>query len=239
MAFTFRGTYTKNRGDAPATGTVEIFSKRGVSLDSAELDENGSYELEIDAQEGEVKVVETFDGVEERSYPVSVSRNSVTDTSRDIGYLGPAAAAVASVAAEVAVTPAGGIAATDVQAALEELDTDKATTASVDAKADALVAANIQTDDYTLVLSDANKVVEMDKGTAVNLTVPLDSSVAFPVGTVIEILQYGAGQVTVVETEGVTVVSKDDALKLTGQRSAASLRKRATDEWVLQGDLAE
>lgn len=96
MAFTFKGTYTKNRGDAVAAGTVDIVSKRGVTLDTATLDENGSYELVISAEEGEVTVVETLDGVEARSYPVSVSRGSTTDTSRDIGYVGPAAQSGAS-----------------------------------------------------------------------------------------------------------------------------------------------
>lgn len=105
MAFTFKGTYTKNRGDQVASGTVEIFSHRGVSLDSATLDENGSYELVLSAQEGEVKVVETLDGVEERSYPVSVSRGSTTDTSRDIGYVGPSAQSGASVPDFSEVTP--------------------------------------------------------------------------------------------------------------------------------------
>lgn len=96
MAFTFKGTYTKNRGDAVAAGTVDIVSKRGATLDTATLDENGSYELVISAEEGEVTVVETLDGVEARSYPVSVSRGSTTDTSRDIGYVGPAAQSGAS-----------------------------------------------------------------------------------------------------------------------------------------------
>lgn len=91
MAFTFKGTYTKNRGDQAAAGSVEILSKRGVSLADEELDENGSYEVAIDAQEGEVTVVETITGVVARSYPVSVSRGSTTDTSRDIGYVGPSA----------------------------------------------------------------------------------------------------------------------------------------------------
>lgn len=91
MAFTFKGTYTKNRGDQAAAGTVEILSKRGVSLATATLDENGSYEEVISAQEGEVTVVETITGVAARSYPVSVSRGSTTDTSRDVGYVGPSA----------------------------------------------------------------------------------------------------------------------------------------------------
>lgn len=101
-----------------------------------------------------------------------------------------------------------------------------------------LVTANRQADSYTLVIGDANKVIEMNKATANNLTVPLNSSVAFEVGTCIEIFQYGAGQTTVVATGGVTIRSSGGKLKLTGQYSAASLRKIATDEWCLQGDIA-
>lgn len=101
-----------------------------------------------------------------------------------------------------------------------------------------VVTANRQTDSYTLVLGDAGKVVEMNKATANNLTVPLNASVAFEVGTIIELFQYGAGQTTVVATGGVTIRSSGGKLKLTGQYSAASLRKIATDEWSLVGDIA-
>lgn len=100
------------------------------------------------------------------------------------------------------------------------------------------VTANRQTDSYTLVLGDAYKVVEMNKATANNLTVPANSSVAFPTGTVIELFQYGAGQTTVVAGGGVTIRSSGGKLKLTGQYSAASLRKIATDEWSLVGDIS-
>ena len=100
------------------------------------------------------------------------------------------------------------------------------------------IAANRQTDSYTLVLGDAGLVVEMNKATANNLTVPPNSSVAFPTGTVIELFQYGAGQTTVVAGGGVTIRSSGGKLKLTGQYSGASLRKIATDEWCLIGDLS-
>jgi len=100
------------------------------------------------------------------------------------------------------------------------------------------VTANVQTDSYGLVLADAGKVIEMNKATAVDLTIPLNATQAFPVGTVIEIHQYGVGQVTVVATGGVTIRSSGGKLKLTGQYSSAALRKRATDEWVLAGDIA-
>lgn len=97
---------------------------------------------------------------------------------------------------------------------------------------------NTQTDSYTLVLGDAGKVVEMNKATAVNLTVPPNSSVAFPTNTMIDISQYGAGQVTIVAGSGVTIRSSGSKLKLTGQYSGATLYKRGTDEWVLVGDLS-
>jgi hypothetical protein len=98
-------------------------------------------------------------------------------------------------------------------------------------------AINTQTGSYTLVLADGMKIVEMNVGSANNLTVPLNSSVAFPIGTLIDITQIGAGQTTVVATGGVTISSKDGNLKLTGQWSGATLYKRATDTWVLMGDI--
>jgi hypothetical protein len=88
-----------------------------------------------------------------------------------------------------------------------------------------------------LVLADAGKIVEMNVGSANNLTVPPNSSVAFPVGTQLLVLQTGAGQTTLVAGAGVTINSKDSDLKLSAQWSAASLVKRATDTWVALGDL--
>ena len=100
------------------------------------------------------------------------------------------------------------------------------------------VVANRQTDSYTLALTDAAKAVEMNKATANNLTVPQNSSVAFPVDTVVEVFQYGAGQTTFVADTNVTIRSSGGKLKLTGQYSGASLRKIATNEWALVGDIA-
>lgn len=103
----------------------------------------------------------------------------------------------------------------------------------------ALEGLNTQTGTtYTLVLADAGKAVEMNNGSANTLTVPPNSSVAFPVGTQILVRQLGAGQTTIAEGAGVTIRSKDDNLKLDGQYVEATLTKRATDEWVLTGALA-
>ena len=91
---------------------------------------------------------------------------------------------------------------------------------------------------YTLVLGDAGKMVTMTNASANTLTVPPNSSVAFPTNTRIDMLQYGAGQTTIAAGAGVTIYSSGSKLKLTGQYSGATLWKKATDTWVLVGDIS-
>ena len=91
---------------------------------------------------------------------------------------------------------------------------------------------------YTLALTDSGKVVEMNNASANTLTVPPNSSVAFPVGSQILVLQTGAGQTTLAAGAGVTVNSKDGNLKLSAQWCGVTLIKRATDVWVVVGDLS-
>lgn len=112
-----------------------------------------------------------------------------------------------------------------------------ATISNLALKTDKLITTNRQTASYTLVLSDADKLVEMNVSTANNLTIPLNSSVAFPTGTQILVAQYGAGQTTIVATSGVTVRSNGGKLKLNVQYSGATLIKIDTDEWFCFGDL--
>lgn len=116
--------------------------------------------------------------------------------------------------------------------------TSGAVTVSFDYSVGNQAVQNVQTDSYTLVLSDAGKMIVMNKATSNNLTIPLNSSVAFPTNTRIDIIQYGAGQTTIVATSGVTIRSSGSKLKLTGQYSGASLWKYGTDEWILVGDIA-
>lgn len=98
------------------------------------------------------------------------------------------------------------------------------------------IATNQQTASYTLILSDKNKMVEMNVGSANNLTVPPNSSAAFSVGTQINVLQVGTGQTTIVAGSGVTV-NGTPGLKLRAQWSSVTLLKRATNTWVVLGDL--
>lgn len=89
---------------------------------------------------------------------------------------------------------------------------------------------------YTLVAADDGKLVELGNASAITLVVPLNSSVPFPIGAQISILQTNTGQVTVSGTGGVTV-NANPGLKLRAQWSLATLIKRGTDTWVLVGDI--
>ena len=89
---------------------------------------------------------------------------------------------------------------------------------------------------YTLVLSDRGKLITLSNASAITLTIPANASVAFAVGTQIEILQKGAGQVTVAITSD-TLNSSGSATKLTGQWSSAVLTKIASTTWVMAGDI--
>ena len=108
----------------------------------------------------------------------------------------------------------------------------------IDTKSAKLITTNRQTASYTLVIGDADKLVEMNVATANNLTIPLNSSVAFATGTQILLAQYGAGQTTVVATSGVTIRSSGGKLKLNVQYSGATLIKIGSDDWYLFGDIS-
>jgi hypothetical protein len=90
---------------------------------------------------------------------------------------------------------------------------------------------------YTLALTDAAKLVTMSNASANTLTVPPNSSVAFPVGTQITICQLNTGQTTIAQGSGVTINSADGDLKLRVRYSSGTLIKIGTDTWLLIGDI--
>ena len=95
-----------------------------------------------------------------------------------------------------------------------------------------------KTASYTLsALTERDDLIEMDSVSATTLTIPLNSAVAFPVGTSIDILQTNTGQVTIAGDAGVTV-NATPGLKLRTRWSSCTLFKRATNTWVVYGDLS-
>jgi hypothetical protein len=94
-----------------------------------------------------------------------------------------------------------------------------------------------KTASYTLsALTERDDLIEMDSVSATTLTIPLNSAVAFPVGTSIDILQTNTGQVTIAGDAGVTV-NATPGLKLRTRWSSCTLFKRAINTWVVYGDL--
>lgn len=111
--------------------------------------------------------------------------------------------------------------------------------------ASAALAFNAQTGTtYTFVLTDAdNKLVTASNASAQTYSIPTNASVAFPIGTQINLIQIGAGQVTIsAATPGTTTVVSTGATsaspKCRAQYSAVTLVKRDTDSWYAIGDIA-
>jgi hypothetical protein len=104
------------------------------------------------------------------------------------------------------------------------------------AKADGFLSTNnAQTGTaYTLVLADVGKWITMTNASASTLTVPPNSSVAFPVGTTIEGSQEGAGVLTLTPGAGVTLNSAA-GLTIDGQYGVFGMRKTGTDVWTVYG----
>jgi hypothetical protein len=100
-----------------------------------------------------------------------------------------------------------------------------------------VLGINLQTGTtYTLVLTDADKIVQGSNASAITLTIPTNASVAFPIGNVVYVEQTGAGQITVVGAGGVTVNNASTA-KTRAKYSLLGLIKVATDGWLLYGDM--
>jgi hypothetical protein len=94
-----------------------------------------------------------------------------------------------------------------------------------------------KTDSYTLSnLNERDVIIEISKGSATTLTIPTDATIDYPVGTTLDIIQTGSGQVTIAGAVGVTV-NATPGLKLRTQWSSATLLKRASNTWLVFGDL--
>ena len=96
---------------------------------------------------------------------------------------------------------------------------------------------------YTFVLSDKDKLVTASNGSAQTYSIPTNASVAYPVGSRINIIAIGAGQVTInAVTPATTTIASTGATatapKLRAQYSSATLIKVATDTWYVIGDLS-
>ena len=100
-----------------------------------------------------------------------------------------------------------------------------------------ILSINSQSTDYTLQLSDKGNLVEISSSSNSSVTVPLDSSVSFPIGSQILVVRGGTGDLGLTGSVGVTLNSSQNYLNLNYQYSAATLVKKGTDIWYVFGDL--
>lgn len=120
------------------------------------------------------------------------------------------------------------------------VNADISSSASIELGKLANVSIDTKTANYPLVLTDANKIIEMNlTGTANTVSVPTNASVAFPIGTQINIVQYGTGKTQILATSpGTTNIRFTPGSYLRDRYSSATLIKRDSDEWYLIGDLS-
>jgi len=105
------------------------------------------------------------------------------------------------------------------------------------------LAFDAETASYTAVLANNGQVVTMSVGSANTFSIPTNASVAFPIGTQINVLQIGTGQTTInAVTSGTTTIQSTGAAPaapvLRARYSAATCLKAGTDLWYVFGDIA-
>lgn len=117
----------------------------------------------------------------------------------------------------------------------QEPDPDGDVTISVPATGDIVRPTRVTTAaSPVLTLTDIGGVIEANRATAITLLVPTNANVPIPIGTEIEIVQMGAGPVTVVGDTGVVVNASNGASPATsGQYEALTIRKSTANGWVL------
>ena len=175
------------------------------------------------------------DNTADSAKPVSTSQASAIATAKSEAI----ADATAQVNALLIGAPAALNTLDELAAALgDDANYAASVTTSLGLKVDSITPISQKTASYTLSsLTERDDLIEMGSASAITLTIPPASAVDYPVGTSIDILQTGAGQVTIAAGAGVTV-NATPGLKLRTQWSSATLMKRAANTWVAIGDLS-
>lgn len=105
------------------------------------------------------------------------------------------------------------------------------------ANASLLSIKTITTNSYTLEETDIGKCIEMDTLLSNTVTLPLNSTVSFPIDTLIMVRQMGTGATSIVAEDGVTIRNPQTSNQIYAQYGSVSLHKRGENEWCIDGDL--
>ena len=176
------------------------------------------------------------DNTADASKPVSTAQATAIATAKAEAI----ADATAQVNALVTGAPAAMNTLDELAAALgDDANFAASVTTSLGLKVDSLTPISQKSASYTLSsLTERDDLIEMGSSSAMTLTIPTDATLNYPIGTSIDILQTGTGQVTIAAaTPGTTTVNATPGLKLRTQWSSCTLLKRAANTWVVFGDL--
>ena len=177
----------------------------------------------------------------------AIGNQGATGAQGSAGEIGASGAqgAAGGIGASGAQGAAGGIGATGAGATgaqgIQGPQGSQGSQGATGSDANTLIATNTQSNSYTLVLSDRDKIVELNSPTGINptmaLTVPPNSSVAFPIGSQVMVARGNTGKVQITAGTGVTIVSSNNNTFLQYQYSGVTLIKKDTNDWWLFGDL--
>lgn len=162
--------------------------------------------------------------------PAAADISDATSTGKAVVTAANAAAARTAIGAGTSNLALGATAATAMPG--DKVATDLGGAASNDSRFVG-VPVSMQTAAYTLVAGDAGSIVEVNSASAVSVTVPAST---FAAGQIVEVCQYGAGQVTIVAGSGVTLRNAN-GLKISAQYGSASIRFRSATEAVVSGSM--
>jgi hypothetical protein len=203
-------------------GTASQWTSTNPTLASGEQ----GYETDT----GKMKIGNGSTAWNSLSYAITGANGTVTSITAGTGLTGGTITGSGTVAIDTSVTA-------DLSTA--QTLTNKTLTAPV-----INLALNAQTGTtYTFALTDNGKLVTASNASAQTYSIPTNATTAFPIGTQINIIQIGAGQVTIqAASSGTTTVSSTGATatapKLRAQYSAATLIKASTDLWYVTGDIS-
>jgi hypothetical protein len=236
---------------AIATAKTEAITAAGTAADTKvsthntdTSDVHGIADTSLLALKSEVAAVTktslglgSVDNTADTAKPVSTAQSTAIATAK--------AEAIADATSQVNALLTGAPAALntldELAAALGDDANFAATvTTNLGLKVDSLTPISQKTASYTLSsLTERDDLIEMGSASAITLSIPTDATLNYPIGTSIDILQTGAGQVTIAAvTPGTTTVNATPGLKLRTTWSSATLFKRAANTWVVFGDLS-
>jgi len=231
------------RFDIDSTVATKTYADSAVSThDSDTTNVHGIANTALLALKSEVAAVTkttlglgSVDNTADTAKPVSTAQSSAIATAKAEAI----ADATAQVNALVTGAPAAMNTLDELAAALgDDANFASSVTTSLGLKVDSLTPISQKTASYTLsLLTERDDLIEMGSGSALVLTIPTDATLNFPIGTSIDILQTGAGQVTIAPVSGTVTVNATPGLKLRTTWSSATLFKRAANTWVVFGDL--